>query len=510
MSIYNQVVPTPVQIPQHQHHGLMNGNINAQIYNLPGTSTQGADLLTHLEMSIKAKLQLDWCTRTLLSFSNSAAYLVAHRWVLDYLLDVLAEVSTDENIDPVQIHSKGKDCALILRNLVQDDQFTKLLVNGRTEKVLYNILKNFEKNATTRDGFDNEFLFYAVEIVESVSSYYAPCAKDDELFLVLVKIFQWNNDRSLLISIMRSFARFLVRSQIGVESCADNLNSAIIDKIVSFLLVNDYDLLLTSLDFLYQFTLPGNDRIVYLLKSVTRKDILKSRLIQLLSYQQSTLNNPNDISNLKPLKLVKRTKPPVPTSAPKLSSTHYSEISQLNEPLRATAWMRSCYRANPDGEVTQISLWKSYESQFENEVLKSKKKLLPAVDFIKNVNQAFTGSNAMVINLNNGQRKFIIKGIEPRFNSVDKRTADFEAFNPTSVSNSNNQDINISADAQQEPLPTYRPPTKLNEVNKSSALLLASLMNNEVGKEIFSLLQEDIFGKIIALPGLMDEIGGVI
>lgn len=428
--------------------------------------------------------------------------------MLEYLLDTLAEAG----VDGVNVQSRGKDSALILRNLAQDVDFTQLLaLNGRTKKVLAEVLSHYVNGSTVHEGFDNELLFYVVEVVESVSSYYAPGAKNDELFLLLVKVFAWNNDRSLLISIMRSFARYLVRTQLSVESCADDLTSSVFDKIVSFLLVNDYDLLLASLDFLYQYTLPGNNRITTLLKTTTRKEILKSKLVQLLTYQQTTLNNPNDVSNLKPLKLIKRTKPPTPTSAPKLSAAHYSEIAQLNEPLRATAWMRSCYTANPDGEVTQISLWKSYESQFDSEITKSKKKLLPAVDFIKNVNQAFTGSNAMVINLNNGQRKFIIKGIEPRFHSVDRATGDYEAFNPTATyATSSYSDVKITLDAKQEPLAVYQPPSKLNEVNKSSASLLTSLTNHEFGKEVFKSVEEEIFAKSVEFPALIEEIGSVL
>src|SRR5207247_952659 len=126
-------------------------------------------------------------------------------------------------------------------------------------------------------------------------------------------------DRSLLISILRSFARFLVRSELSTDNCASNFTSQMLDKATSFLLTDDYELLLTAMDFLYQYTLPGNVRVSTLLKSSSRQDILRSRLPQLLTFRQNVKGNPNDYQNIPMLKLVKRTKPPVPTVAPKLS-----------------------------------------------------------------------------------------------------------------------------------------------------------------------------------------------
>ncbi|ONH64915.1 Chromatin structure-remodeling complex subunit RSC9 [Cyberlindnera fabianii] len=495
-----QIVPIPVIIPSDNVPQAGQAlQYSPAVYGLPGTNVQGLDLITHLQFSIKAKINLEWCDKTILHLSNNATYLIKLPWALDYLLE--------------QLQTKfDKTSALSLRNLSQDSDFTQMLaLHPKTKLVLSEVLKNYkgvptELTEQTGKVVDNELLVYTVDIVESVSSYYAPAPKDDDLFMSLTKIFMDTVDRSLSISIMRSFARFLVRSELSTENCASNFTQQMLDKITSFILTDDYDLVLTSLDFIYQYTLPGNTRISHLLKSSTRRDILRNRLPQLLTFQQNIKGNPNDIENLQPLKLIKRTKPPVPTTAPKLSDEHYAAISQLQEPLRATAWMRCCYRSVAESEVTQISLWKAYESQFEKDI--ASKKLLPAVDFIKNVSQAFTNSSAMVISLANGQRKFIIKGIEPRYSSVDIKTGDYEAF--SEVQNTEYSATEISTPSHQEKPEEYHPPTTLNDVNNSTVMLLASLVNHPSGSDLYKPLEEVIFKKMEAFPALFDELVDVL
>lgn len=497
----NLVVPTPISIPMDHHIAPGSRlNINPAVLNLPGTNTQGADIMTQLQFSLKASINLDWCKRTLLHFSrdSNTSFMINQPWALEYLLEDLRS-----NFD--------KTSALTLRNLSQDSDFTQLLAsNPRTKKILLEVLENFQDDKEDKaveetdprfKNIDDELLIYTVDIVESVSSYYAPLPKNDDLFLSLSQIFLQSNDRSLVISLMRSFARFLVRSETTEDNCASNFTSPILDRVASFLLTNDYDLILTSLDFLYQYSLPGIVRVSHLLRSTTRQDILRSSLPKLLTFQQNVSKNPNNLKSLQPMRLVKRTKPPVPETAPKLLPEHYRQISLLPEPLRATAWMRCCYKFVPTSDVTQISLWKAYEQQFEKDI--TKKKLLPAVDFIKNVSQAFNNSSAMVINLPNGQRRFIIKGIEPRQVSVDIKTGDLEAFGHIKPKEENEV---VSAKSVQEPVQVYVPPTTLNDVNSSAVMLLTSLTNNPQGAELFKPDFEELMKCFESFPVLFDEL----
>ena len=156
----------------------------------------------------------------------------------------------------------------------------------------------------------------------------------------------------------------------------------------------------------------------------------------------------------------------VPSSLPQLTEDLYSLIVRFPEPLRATTWLRCCYEpyahnnlistagtdATTDvipGEVTQISLWKAYENQFQEiwdpsngESNPDLKPLLPAVDFIKNVSHAFPNSEAMVVNLDSVEgeapkKKFIIKGIQPRQFAVNIDIGNYDALKPIPVSSVN-------------------------------------------------------------------------
>lgn len=516
------IVPTPIVVPDASLIYSGTGNISlAPATNVFGNNTShGADILTHIKLNIKANLNKSWCLNTILKLSRNNPGVLRQQWVLEFLME---EIRLNND----------KTAALSIRNLSQDREFVKMLaVYPNCKQIYSDILAKFiEKELNIYDSnetvFDIEYLIYLVDTIESISSFFAPAAKDDDLFVSLVEIFLEINDRSLIISIMRSFARFLVRSELNIENCSLNLNSKVLDKIVSYLLIdNDYELVLTALDFLYQYSLPGNNRILNLLKSPTRKEILTTKTIDLLTFNLNIKNNPNDFSNLSSnyLKLVKRSKPPVPENPPKLSLELYKEISSFDEPIRATAWMRCSYKCAVNSEVTQISLWKSYEQQFENEqLINNKKRLLPAVDFIKNVSNAFPNSSAMVLNLPNGQRKFIIKGIEPRIKPVDVKTGEIEAFalnsNPAPAQATPaapvqaQQPVNTTGSLTsefQEDLPPYVAPTKLNEVINSSILLIISLSNDKNGRNSFKPFIEDIFKKIEAVPILFDELTDVL
>ena len=88
----------------------------------------------------------------------------------------------------------------------------------------------------------------------------------------------------------------------------------------------------------------------------------------------------------------------MPTSAPELTEELY-KIVAFPEPIRASTWLHCCYEATmtEQAEVTQISIWKAYETQFqeiwkpntEGTLNHNYKPLLPAVEFIKMLRKHF-------------------------------------------------------------------------------------------------------------------------
>ncbi|GME98310.1 unnamed protein product [Ambrosiozyma monospora] len=213
------------------------------------------------------------------------------------------------------------------------------------------------------------------------------------------------------------------------------------------------------------------------------------------------------------LKLIKRVKDPVPTKTPVIPDDIIAKMNQMSEPERATAWMRCAYRANPEGEVTQISLWRSYEGEFSKFITSDSLKLLPAVDFIKNVQHAFPLSSAMVINLPNSTRKFIIKGIEPRSKYVDIEKGKVEALSPSSGSTETDFHPELKQSIQ-EPVKLFQynfnDYLTLNEVNTSTSILINQLINYPKGKELFEGQRERFVDVLMKVPNLLPHIHDVI
>lgn len=485
----NQIHPTAIVVPPEPQLPTQPS------YNPLATTAQfkSPELLTYVQRNIQAGIDLQWCNKTLLNWSKNAPALInKFPWVLEYLL--------------AETQRLNHSCVLTLRNLAQDPEFTQTLaIHPRSRIILFEVLSNNE--------VDPELLSYTIDVIEAISSYFAPAPKDDDVILILIEIFLGNDDRALLMSMMRSFARFLVRSSANGDDCSYNLSQdAIWDKVTSFLLTKDQELIIASLDLLYQFTLAGPSRIATLLRTTQRQECIKSSLVDLLTFQLPTNTNPLSLSNLQPLRLTKRSKPAKPVSAPKLPSDLMDIISKLQEPLRATTWMRCVYKAVASSESTQISLWKSYESQFEG----SKVKMLPAVDFIKNVSNAFSKSNAMVIQLDGGNRKFIIKGIEPRYEAVDIITGEREALLAPLTTDSDNEGSpspsnGLEIKATQEPITPYIAPDVLNEVILSTCGLLNVIVNSSnVGKEAFKSARGQIWERVSVVPVLVGEISDTL
>jgi chromatin structure-remodeling complex subunit RSC9 len=267
------------------------------------------------------------------------------------------------------------------------------------------------------------------------------------------------------------------------NNCIDNINQIHLQFYVDHLLINDNEINYSVLQFLKQYlfsqalhpSYPNSikdsqtHRLLYLLQINNSKACLNTLVKQLpvLIISNLPLNDLTNLRNIPQLNLTKRSQfSGVPSTLPELPDDLYKIIIRFPEPLRATTWLRCCYEPyihhpssqiitsseNSDvipGEVTQISLWKAYERQFQeiwqpvngNLPNNKYKPLLPAVDFIKNVTHAFPNSEAMVVNLepvdDQPKKKFIIKGIQPRQFAVNLDVGNYEALKPATISSTN-------------------------------------------------------------------------
>lgn len=395
---------------------------------LPGTGFRGMDLMSRILMALKSGIQEeeDWAVSALMQVSYNqpkACNLRVQANLADVLLRrisvacVSEDESTTKSIDEptltgrtVKEQQKILDALLVLRNASFDPENAQFLARS---ELCRNILVHGINLPALR--VYTEFKQMCLEIVEAISFHIKFETAEDALLQAVVGTFLASSDRSIIVPSLRSLARFLIRDD---QNAAHALPRSVIIQVLRYLLIDDDEIITASLDFLYQYTaLPANVHTV-----LAASPALTAHLVRLLTFGMQ-LPEPEYIR--RPRLAPK----PVPAAPPPIPQPILDELLALTEPERATQWIRSSYETEPAGEVTQISLWKAYEAQFETHArVAGGVRLLPAVDFIKNVTAAVQNSAAMVVNLADGQKKFIIKGIVPREVAVSPtRLAESEA-----------------------------------------------------------------------------------
>jgi len=109
----------------------------------------------------------------------------------------------------------------------------------------------------------------------------------------------------------------------------------------------------------------------------------------------------------------------------KLPPITIKKLWALKEPKRAHGWLEETLEEDAESGVTQIALWKAYESAFHG----SQTALIEAKEFIQSASKVFEGASAQVID--GVKPRFIIKGVKPRQRG-QKDTEEFQVSAPKS------------------------------------------------------------------------------
>lgn len=326
-----------------------------------------------------------------------------------------------------------------------------------------------------------ESLNHLLDILDPLTCFYVNNAKNDPLFHQLLILLSNTSDKYVLILTLKCVYHLMFLGGANALSpkqnddttpeannCIDAIQPEHLLIIVRNLFINDdeitFHVLLLLKQYLFSEALhpqyassveaSQHHRLRKLVNAASSRRNLHILMKQLpeLIVARLPLVDASKMQQTIPVRLAKRSPSSgVPTTTAKLPEKLYDIIIAFPEPLRATTWLRCCYEpytvfAKPGeeakelaaGEVTQISLWKAYENQFEaiwkDRLNPAWPNLLPAVDFIKNVSSAFPNSEAMVVNmpssdpLQPARKKFIIKGIQPRQFPVSIELGNFEAL----------------------------------------------------------------------------------
>lgn len=489
-------------------------------HNINGLNHQGVQQLERIKMSFESNLvdEIKYVLNLLIVLSNNNPSKINLKTDYSFLIYYLLNYLQNKNIEiDIKI-----DCLLIIRNLIQNIENCQVLsFNIKLREIILSFLNNFSNSIDHLNFFENdqfkELIKYALDIIENISSYLSPIGKDDLIFNKLIFIFKLNNDKNTSITILRSISRYLYGSN-PTNDASVLIDNEFLNKTLSFLILSnnnnsiDDEIILTSLDFLIQYLSIKQENLINLINNdVNRKLILEKLLPRLMIYKQNYKTEFNT-QNLNYLRLYKRVlkTDDFNTKIPNIQSNDvlFKELNKLKEPQRATSWLRCCFKPNKFSNITQIELWRAYESQF------NKQNLLPAVEFIKNVQFAFPQSKAKVIQLpNNEGRKFIIEGIEPRLEIVNLEVGKNDALINYNNQLSNNPSKFFKPDltqAEQVEIEKFNygfnDYLKLNEINISTCLLVKEMLKYPIGIEMLKRYKFEFVQNCIYVPDLLNYI----
>ncbi|UPX15420.1 Chromatin structure-remodeling complex protein rsc9 [Ascochyta rabiei] len=318
-------------------------------------------------------------------------------------LDIDDDLLPEENAKALNMINEA---ALIIRNMVmlkENALFASMIPAVRD---LIVILLNLPKHPTVV-----ELQHYALEIAEQLTKYWILDSQDPVYQSLLAQID--TDDRGRIITSLRALGR--ISMNLEATNKLSDVPVKTLQSICDWLLVEDEDLRIACLDFLYLFTgFPDN---VELLAHEVNIEGVVGQLVRLLQFgaiaYEERRNTP------------KPTKSSTPNdAAPKLSSAIIDHLVTLEEPERSSQWLKTCFEEDPTGEITQIQLWSAYNAAFQEAMTANPsafKALMPAKDFITNVSTTFGGASAQVLTVG-GQPKYTIRGIRPRSVPVDPST----------------------------------------------------------------------------------------
>ena len=311
-------------------------------------------------------------------------------------LPILADEDTVEPADFTQNLVKLNEAALVLRNMMMLEENSLFMSKFPLLRDFLIIALNLPEQERL-----SEFRQYALDIVEQVTKHWElNCSS--AIYQSVTK-FLYSQDRGAVLSAARAIAR------IGMDSPRPNRLTDIpvstISALMSYLVLEcDDELLLASLDIIYQYTaVEANMHTLYNEENALLRGVVP-RLASLL------LHNAQPHEQRIRSKAEQRISPP--TTILDVPQDLYNELLTHAEPDRSNKWLRCCFEEAENEDITQIAIWQAYQGRF------NQNHPIPAAEFIKNVSSTFKAAQAKVIHfeppLPPGPPRFIIRGIRPK------------------------------------------------------------------------------------------------
>ncbi|GAA5977588.1 hypothetical protein JCM5350_002283 [Sporobolomyces pararoseus] len=371
------------------------------------------------------------------------------------------------------LRKRASEASLILRNLSLEGKknLEVLIASKRFKKLMVEVLEQGEIEGILGEE-TTEIRLYLLEILELIGEqiplvipgHSIPLSNEEEeetsnsstikpepldspcvkLFPLLVNL-TTSPDRSLVL------ASFRCLTVLSLNEKSDHLFSLLtytnlpplpkpkphpIETAIKLLTLGDSELTTVLLDFIYQHTLlPSNSvlfcsrrDLVNVLKLVASKFEIGARIeqVETVVLESSSeaasffKNNFGDCYNKREQDQQEEEEEEETTDDGLLSSREVAEIINSQEPERTISWMHKMYEIDPDSDITQVSLWTAYKTQFEplttndnSSPSSSIPTMLQAQEVIRLAGQTFPSAVPTIVEDSEG-RKFIIKGLELR------------------------------------------------------------------------------------------------
>ncbi|RBR24056.1 uncharacterized protein FIESC28_03169 [Fusarium coffeatum] len=225
---------------------------------------------------------------------------------------------------------------------------------------------------------------------------------DDPLYRTLLAQMT-SDDRGTILTALRALGR--ISMNLEATNKLGNVPGPVLQRLASWLLLNDDELIDACLDFLYQYTavVPNVDNLI---RSLTPENLV-NHLARLLAHgAQKTQRD---------FVLVPEQRIPARDQIAPMPEDLLQEMLKLEEPDRVHKWVRCFFEEDNNSYVTQLAAWQAYQTAFVGPLKTIGQPLITPADFIRNSTSVYKDSNAQVLrDPGDPQQKFIIHGIRAR------------------------------------------------------------------------------------------------
>lgn len=246
-----------------------------------------------------------------------------------------------------------------------------------------------------------ELKHLALDIAEQLTPFLV-LEPEDPLYKSLLSQMT-SEDRGTILTALRALGRISVN--LDATNKLGDVPQPVLQRIASWLLLNDDELTDACLDFLYQYTavVPNVDNLIRSLPPHTLVD----HLVRLLAHGARKVN--------REFTLAAERKIPAHDEIAPMPQDLLEEMLKLEEPDRVHRWIGCFFEEDSDSFVTQLAAWQAYQTAFVGPLKNIGQPLITPADFIRNSTAVYKDSNARILREpNDGQQKFIIQGLRAR------------------------------------------------------------------------------------------------